>query len=203
MLSSETFGTDLKMTALRTYFPTLAARLGESAVQFNQWLQALVAAGVLLPRPGLGPGSGVELSGKSLATFLLAVLASDNRGEAVERAKELVRYVPAEKTGRCRFTGATNLRDAIATALEKRLGPSDKPIFLQEIQLHRGPRNVVVLHWRQAQKDYWKNYWPEDLCDVVKSPAKRVIVSFNSRTIGDIAGDIRELTSAENDGEGA
>jgi hypothetical protein len=203
MLSSETFGTNLKMTALKTYFPTLAERLGESAVKYNQWLQALVAAGVLSPRPGLGPGSGVELSGRSLATFLLAVLASDSRSEAVARAKELVRYVPAEKRGRCQFTGATNLRDAIATVLEKPLGPPEKRIFLQEIKLHRGPRNVVVLHWRHAQKDYRKNYWPEDLRDVVRSRPKEVIARFKSRTIGDIASDIRELTATENDGDGA
>jgi len=136
------------MTALKTYLPTLAKDLGKSTEKFNEWLRALVAGKALLPRPGRGPGSGVELTAKSLATFLLALLASDFRNHAVELAKMLCKAKPT-KYRRCPVTGADNLRDAIAIGLEGRGLLDSKTGSLWQIIVFRG-RGVATLYWRMA-----------------------------------------------------
>jgi hypothetical protein len=135
------------MTALKTYLPTLAADLGRNTEQLNEWLRALVAGKALSPREGRGPGSGVELTPTSVATFLLALLSSDIRNEAVGLAKAISKAKP--KSPPCPITGMSNLRDAIAVGLEGRGFLDGKPASLHQILLFRG-KGVVVLYWRLA-----------------------------------------------------
>ena len=187
------------MTGLKTYFPILAVRLGRTPVLLNEWMRALVEAKLLHSRSGRGPGSGVQLDGKSVATLLLAVLASDHRAEAVERTKALSKYLPASKTGKCRYTGAANLLDAIAIALEGRVGPAAKPAFMVRISMSRIDRDLVEMTWQQAGRRNAQNFWPRDLVSPseIRRPPIESTTMIRRTAFNDIASDVREILAGE------
>ena len=184
------------MTGLKTYLPKLAWHLGSSPDQLNEWMRALAQKKLLQSKPGRGPGSGVTLDGKAVATMILAVLASEFRTEAVDLTKDLVKYVPVGGKKTCAFTGATNLRDAIASALERHIRLAGKVVLLTEIRLLRGRGNPVTLSWvHGGKKPQEQKFGPVDHyspSEANLSP-KKVTVSYELKTIHSIGNDVREV----------
>lgn len=117
-------------SSIKTLLPQLEKvfRLDGGLIYERQ--RALVRAGLLKPREGRGPGSGVAATPRALSLLLLAILASDNPAEGAERAAKLARFIPSApiSKGKCRITGQKNLLDAVAFLLGPN-NPGQYPIL--------------------------------------------------------------------------
>jgi hypothetical protein len=133
------------MPGLRTYLPKLADYTGAGVDTLNEWLRMLVSGGVFPVRAGRGPGSGVELSPKTLSVLILALLGSKDRRDVAEATRLLLKSKPARNRW-CPITGATSLRDAIVIGLEGRGVHEGKPVKLYQIQVWRGS-GTAILYW--------------------------------------------------------
>ena len=110
------------MIGLKTYLPQIAPLLGMSAEMAYERQRALVREGVLKPRPGRGPGSGVSADEDSLAVLLISILSHDLLTEA-----------PATKVycelrssqNKCPVTGAKTFRKALSTILANPVLPAE------------------------------------------------------------------------------
>lgn len=182
------------MAGLKTYLPQLGSHIGKGPKQLNAWLRALVAAKALTPRPGRGPGSGVELSGKSVSVLLLAVMASDIRGTGVKMAKSLAVAKP-EHRERCPITQATNLRDALAHVLEAggviANGFEDgHPAKLVGVEVYRDG-DLAKMLWLHPERPlpYYVTF--ERKGAAPKFSRLSVICTVNAHSIGQIAADLQ------------
>lgn len=138
------------MASLKTFLHKLGAHTARSPDQLNQWQRALVAADVLVLRPGRGPGSGVELNGQSVATLLLALLSSEIRSSTVDRVKSLIKYKPDGSKNRCAVTGASNLRDSIAIGLEQECYLGSRRATLWSLKVIRAD-NTAIMSWEHSK----------------------------------------------------
>jgi hypothetical protein len=102
--------------SIKSLLPELEMAFRVDAGLIYERQRALVRAGLLRPREGRGPGSGVAATPRALSMLLLALMASDNPAAGAERAARLSKLVPATpgRGGICRLTGKKNLLDAIA-----------------------------------------------------------------------------------------
>lgn len=110
------------MIGLKTYLPQIAPLLGMSTEMAYERQRALVREGLLKPRPGRGPGSGVTADENSLAVLLISILSHDLLTEA-----------PATKVycelrnsqDNCPVTGATTFRETLSTLLANPVLPAE------------------------------------------------------------------------------
>ena len=158
----------------------------------------MVSGKVLQNRPGLGPGSGVELNGQSVATMLLAVLSSEIRGDTVRRVKSLVNYKPVNANGRCTVTGATNLRDSIAIGLEKDGVWRSRHATLFQVALIRS-ENTVEISWRHS-----KGFQPQRFVGL-QSPREPIYfkTALEEEILQSVIAEIRERMPGTKQGIGA
>lgn len=133
------------MTALKTYLPALAKTIGKNPSQLNEWLRALVAAKVLVPRKGKGPGSGVELSAQSLSAFILALLSGEVRNEAVALCKLLAGAKPLRYRN-CPVSKAPTLVEAMVAGLSGGCVANGAAYSLYQIIVHRYAK-TAILYW--------------------------------------------------------
>lgn len=103
------------MKSLKSLLPELADPLDMTTAALYERQRALVRAGLLRPRPGKGPGSGVEADAKSVAMLLISILATSSLSEVEEWTRIIARMRPVD--GVCPFTHKKNFADALATAL--------------------------------------------------------------------------------------
>jgi hypothetical protein len=102
------------MIGLKTYLPEIAPLLGMSAEMAYERQRALVREGLLKPRPGRGPGSGVTADEDSLAVLLISILSHDLLIEAPV-TKFYCELRSAQN--KCPITGARTFRKALSTLL--------------------------------------------------------------------------------------
>ena len=111
------------MIGLKTYLPQIAPLLGMSAEMAYERQRALVREGVLKPRPGRGPGSGVSADEDSLAVLLISILSHDLLTEA--RVTKFYCELRISSQNKCPITGAKTFRKALSTLLAN-------PVLLEE-----------------------------------------------------------------------
>jgi len=86
----------MRPTSLKGLIPKLAKAVGMTPAAIYERQRALVHAGLLHPRSGRGPGSGVPADAKSVAILLISLLASVALCAVVRRG------APARPRGRPR-----------------------------------------------------------------------------------------------------
>jgi hypothetical protein len=123
------------MIGLKTYLPQIAPMLGMSAEMAYERQRALVREGVLKPRPGRGPGSGVSADEDSLAVLLISILSHDLLTEA--RATKVYCELISSQN-KCPITGAKTFRKALSTILANPVLPAKK--ILVEVMRGYEPR---------------------------------------------------------------
>lgn len=99
-------------TSLFSVLPALARILNEPFDTLRTRQRALVAADALDSIPGRGPGSGVVVSGKTLAQFLIGSCVNIDVADTFTRMRSA--------SGICPLTGAKTFVDAIAVVLANR-----------------------------------------------------------------------------------
>ena len=124
----------------------------------------MVAAKVLNLRPGRGPGSGVELNGKSVATMLLALVSSEIRSVTVERVKSLIKYKPVYPRGPCAVTGALNLLDSVAIGLERDCLWRSRRATLSGLRVARNENTAYVV-WQHAKGIFVQKFSSDEPSD--------------------------------------
>jgi hypothetical protein len=78
--------------------------------------QRLLFKGGLLPGDGRGPGSGVRATPESVATLLIALLATtDSLGKTEDRTRRFLKL--KSDTRKCLFTGKATFGEALAAIL--------------------------------------------------------------------------------------
>jgi hypothetical protein len=105
------------MSGLKTYLPRLGQVLGISPSALYERQRVLVRLGLLAADKGRGPGSGVRMTGESLAALLLAVAVTDNLSDTDQRVSLLCDAKPRYGKQQCRFTKQGSLRAAMAKIL--------------------------------------------------------------------------------------
>jgi hypothetical protein len=111
------------MIGLKTYLPQIAPLLGMSAEMAYERQRALVREGILEPRPGRGPGSGVSADEDSLAVLLISILSHDLLTEA-----PMTNFYCELRSSqnKCPVTGAKTLRRALSTILANPVLPAEE-----------------------------------------------------------------------------
>jgi hypothetical protein len=101
--------------SLKGFTPTLGKAVGMSAAAVYERQRALVRGGLLQVESGKASGSGVRLTGESLALLLVALLATDN----LSRTEECTRTFANLKSiaRRCPFTDEATFIAALSTIL--------------------------------------------------------------------------------------
>src|SRR5215469_13735031 len=104
------------MTSIKSSLGQLSAilRMSEAAIYERQ--RALVRVDALRANPGRGPGTGVELNSRNLATLLIGCAAFISLSELDERVHQYIRAPSSEQV--CWMTGRKTLRDAIQATFE-------------------------------------------------------------------------------------
>ena len=125
------------MIGLKTYLPQIAPLLGMSAEMAYERQRALVREGLLKPRPGRGPGSGVSADEDSLAVLLISVLSHDLLTEAAATKF----YCELRSSKKCPVTGAKTFRKALSTILANPVLPAET--ILVEVIRSREPHADV------------------------------------------------------------
>ena len=110
------------MIGLKTYLPQIAPLLGMSAEMAYERQRALVREGILKPRPGRGPGSGVSADEDSLAVLLISILSHDLLTETPV-TNFYCELRSSQK--KCPITGAKTFRKALSSLLAN-------PVLLEE-----------------------------------------------------------------------
>src|ERR1700761_5436596 len=92
------------LPSLRTFIPLLAEWMEITVDQIYERQRQLVAAKILKPRSGRGPGSGVPTTPKNIAILLLAVLVGYRiKGDFIDDVRAFIAVKP--ESGACPFTG--------------------------------------------------------------------------------------------------
>lgn len=107
------------MTSLKAILPDIGPLLGMTHHTLYVRQQSLTREGLLVARPGRGPGSGVVASPETVATMLVAVLAGLSPADVAHQTRAFCAAVSASggDSGVCPFTGRRNFKDALAAIL--------------------------------------------------------------------------------------
>jgi hypothetical protein len=133
------------MIGLKTYLPQIAPLLGMSAEMAYERQRALVREGMLKPRPGRGPGSGVSADEDSLAVLLISILSHDLLTEA-----SVTKVYCELMQNKCPITGAKTFRKALSTILANPVLPARK--ILVEVMRGFEPRADVSLFGEELEE---------------------------------------------------
>jgi hypothetical protein len=82
------------MIGLRTFLKHIADLCDEPFDTLYERQRELVRCGLLSVRGGRGPGSGVPLTADNLATFIVALLATDGLNDVGEKTKQICNAKP-------------------------------------------------------------------------------------------------------------
>jgi hypothetical protein len=177
------------MIGLKTYLPQIAPLLGMSAEMAYERQRALVREGVLKPRPGRGPGSGVSADEDSLAVLLISILSHDLLTEAQATKFYCELISPQNK---CPITGAKTFRKALSTILANPVLPAKK--ILVEVRRGFEPRADVSLFNEDMEETSTFRHakWKPGPSEF---PANQVfhIVQIDQGLLGRLAEDIAEF----------
>ena len=102
----------MRPTSLKGLIPKLAKAVGMTPAAIYERQRALVHAGLLHPRSGRGPGSGVPADAKSVAILLISLLATGSLSEVEQQTRAI-----ANLKGRCPVTGKKTFVAALTAAL--------------------------------------------------------------------------------------
>jgi hypothetical protein len=104
------------MISLKSLIPSLAKAVGMSPNAVYERQRALVRAGLLKPRPGRGPGSGVPATAHSLAMLLISLLAPTGLSDVEEQTRIVANLKSI--VGGCPLTGKKTFGAALADVLD-------------------------------------------------------------------------------------
>ena len=177
------------MIGLKTYLPQIAPLLGMSAEMAYERQRALVREGVLKPRPGRGPGSGVSADEDSLAVLLISILSHDLLTEAQATKFYCELISPQNK---CPITGAKTFRKALSTILANPVLPAKK--ILVEVMRGFEPHADVSLFNEELEETSTFRHakWKPGHS---KFPANQVFhsVAIDQGLLGRLAEDIAQF----------
>lgn len=105
----------MRPTSLKGLIPHLAKSLGLTPAAIYERQRALVRVGLLEPRPGRGPGSGVPADAQSVAILFTSLLALGGLSEVEAKTKGLANL--KSKTGKCPITGKRTFVAALSATL--------------------------------------------------------------------------------------
>jgi hypothetical protein len=106
------------MVSLKGLIPGLARFVEMKPAAIYERQRALVRAGMLVQRPGHGPGSGVLATPKSAAILLISLVATANLSEVENKTKIAANL--KSTTQRCPVTGERTLAKALTAVLSNR-----------------------------------------------------------------------------------
>lgn len=104
------------MGSLKALTKTMAGELGLTPAALYERQRVLVAANLLKPEKGRGPGSGVRATPKSVAWLLISVLAAQGLSD-VEESAPLMARLKLSGSERGPLDWETTFVDALAWAL--------------------------------------------------------------------------------------
>src|SRR5262245_46070052 len=108
---------DTLLHSLKGLLPRLARMVGKTPAALYERQRVLVEAGLLQAVPGRGPGSGVRATPRSMATLLIALLATESVAEIGERTKDVIDLKSTGKRRRCPITGKKTFAEALTAIL--------------------------------------------------------------------------------------
>jgi hypothetical protein len=108
------------MAGLKTFLGRLSPLLGVTSAALYERQRVLVDIGLIKPRAGRGPGSGVAFTAENLAALVISILATDSLSEIDQRVVNLCKAQP----------GPTLDRKSRLHEIWVKLG---KPTFLTEV----------------------------------------------------------------------
>jgi hypothetical protein len=95
------------MAGLKTFLGRLSPMLGVTPAALYERQRVLVDIGLIKPRAGRGPGSGVAFTAENLAALVISILATDSLSEIDQRVVDLCNAQPepvAEDRGQARIS---------------------------------------------------------------------------------------------------
>jgi hypothetical protein len=104
------------MASLKAFLPTLSKIVDVTADALYSRQRALAQLGLVKTVKGRGPGSGVLLSGESLAALIIALMVADTLIETDERVRRACQASPKDGA-ECPWTGARTLQQALSVLL--------------------------------------------------------------------------------------
>ena len=177
------------MIGLKTYLPQIAPLLGMSAEMAYERQRALVREGVLKPRPGRGPGSGVSADEDLLAVLLISVLSHDLLTEA---SATKVYCELRSSQNKCPVTGAKTFRTALSTILANPVLPAEAIL----VEVMRGGEPTADVSFADEDMDvtstFRRDKWKPGLSGF---PANKVfrIVQIDQDLLRRLAEDIAQF----------
>ena len=108
------------MAGLKTFLGRLSPLLGVTPAALYERQRVLVDIGLIKPKAGRGPGSGVAFTAENLAALVISILATDSLSEIDQRVVNLCKAQP----------GPTLDRKSRLHEIWVKLG---KPTFLTEV----------------------------------------------------------------------
>src|SRR6516162_7209468 len=82
------------MAGLKTFLGKLSPMLGVTPAALYERQRVLVDIGLIKPRAGRGPGSGVAFTAENLAALVISILATDSLSEIDQRVVDLCNAQP-------------------------------------------------------------------------------------------------------------
>jgi hypothetical protein len=139
------------MASIKTSLPDLSRIFGMTEPAIYERQRALVRVGALKPVAGRGPGSGVELNSRNLATLLIGCAAAYGPSDVDERMLRYMKAAP-DPGPTCLLTGCRTLLNAIQAILEEGTPASTGlEFFGRRIEARtlkfdlQGPAGVIVI----------------------------------------------------------
>jgi hypothetical protein len=83
------------MAGLKTFLGRLSPLLGVTPAALYERQRVLVDIGLIKPKAGRGPGSGVAFTAENLAALVISILATDSLSEIDQRVVNLCNAPPA------------------------------------------------------------------------------------------------------------
>jgi hypothetical protein len=160
------------MAGLKTFLGKLSPLLGVTSAALYERQRVLVDIGLIKPRAGRGPGSGVAFTAENLAALLISILATDSLSEIDQRVVDLCNAQPepvADDRGQARPSWVRRGKPTLLTEVARVLSgqpmqwrPSKGPtggirvtrmwraqILLEPLDPHFGGKQSTFLppHW--------------------------------------------------------
>lgn len=176
------------MTALTSYFPTLASYLGRTPAQLYERQRALIRDGLLISRAGRGPGSGVEATGEAVGLLLLTTMSSDLRAEAIGKTKALAN-AKVIGGGVCPVSKAKTLLDALAKGLDGKVSGRGE---LLSLEVDRN-EDIAVIRWRINPRSIVPVQFSAS--GVPAKPGLRVLAKLDQQSIDKIRTDLAQFSA--------
>jgi hypothetical protein len=129
------------MISLRAFSEQLGRFTGLTPAALYERQRALVRMG-MLPSAVIGRGHGLAATPETVATLLIAAMATDNLTETDERVRRLAK---ARTKARCNLTGKTSFLDAFVAILESK----DLAERVFQIEVRR-PAMAAVIYFFDA-----------------------------------------------------